>query len=78
MRIAIAKSATVFRHKQPIAMHHWLHALVVLPDPFWSTNIGLSGQKCMWPTIGLGRTNFGQVGPISDAKNGPGRLNLVD
>ena len=28
--------------------------------------------------LGLGRTNFGQVGPISDAKNGPGGLNLVD
>ena len=65
MRIAIAKLAAVIRHKQLIAMHHWLHALVVHPDRFWSTNIGPSGQECMWPTkfgpdqFWSGRTNFG-------------------
>ena len=39
MRIAMAKSAAVFRHKQFIAVHHWLHSLVVHPDPFWSIPI---------------------------------------
>ena len=68
MRIAIAKSATVLRHKQLIAMHASLAACVSdppYPDPFWSTNIGPSGQECMWPTtfgpdqFWSGRTNFG-------------------
>ena len=66
MRIAIAKSAAVFRHKQFIAMHHWLHALVVHPDPFWSTNIGRVVRSACGQ-LGMSRTNFGQVGPILDA-----------
>ena len=37
MRLAIAKLAAVIRHKQLIAMHHWLHALVVHLDRFWLT-----------------------------------------
>ena len=42
MRIAIAKSATVFRHKQLIAMHASLAACVsgppgpILVDQYWS------------------------------------------
>ena len=59
MRIAIATvGCSQFRHKQLIAMHHWLHALVVHPDPFWSTNIGPGGQERGVRHFLEGRTRF--------------------